>query len=597
MPARRRPTAAPPATCSPPSTRCRSCTAWRGRTTRPVDRLAESLGITPRHRFYSGIGGTTPQVLVDDAADVDPQRRDGPGRDHRRRSARHEAPRQEGRRTRWRGASKPRTRRRSRSRRRSIPAEIAHNVFQAWLTFPIFDVARRARLGIYARRLRARRSASCSRRSARSPRRTRTRGSRSRAQRGGAVDADAEQPPRRLPVHEVRGVDHGRRHGRDGRSSRQPRQGRRTRRARRHGACTCAGGVTRPTRSTWPSTPTCRASPAMKAASDEALRVAGVVDRRRRAHRPVLVLRQSSVNLACDALGIDGDDPRGLTVTGGLPFSRRRGQQLHAALDRHDGRRAARRRRARSASSAASGMHMTKHVLRRVFDDAGRRSPCRPTASVQAAVRRDAPARAHHRHVQPAARAIATLHRRPRPRRRARVGPGDRRPGRRVARLRQGRRRRGLMREMEATEWVGETVEFVAGGRRRQPGEGLKESRGSSRSSHRRRRPHRVRQAQGRAGRVAPDRPARLHAQEPGRRDRRRPRAHRRRRHRLRHAVAASRAATSGATRWSPAACRGPRRPRRSTGSAARRSRRCTSSPRRSCRACTTSRSPAASSR
>ena len=28
------------------------------------------------------------------------------------------------------------------------PAEVAHEVFQAWLTFPVFDVARRARLGI-----------------------------------------------------------------------------------------------------------------------------------------------------------------------------------------------------------------------------------------------------------------------------------------------------------------------------------------------------------------------------------------------------------------------------------------------------------------
>src|SRR5439155_963790 len=27
------------------------------------------------------------------------------------------------------------------------PTEVAHNVFQAWLTFPVFDIARRARLG------------------------------------------------------------------------------------------------------------------------------------------------------------------------------------------------------------------------------------------------------------------------------------------------------------------------------------------------------------------------------------------------------------------------------------------------------------------
>ena len=28
------------------------------------------------------------------------------------------------------------------------PAEVAHEVFQAWLTFPVFDIARRARLGV-----------------------------------------------------------------------------------------------------------------------------------------------------------------------------------------------------------------------------------------------------------------------------------------------------------------------------------------------------------------------------------------------------------------------------------------------------------------
>ncbi|HVT76325.1 MAG TPA: hypothetical protein VHD87_04790, partial [Acidimicrobiales bacterium] len=44
------------------------CMAWSYDA--PVDRLADSLGIAPKHRFYSGIGGTTPQVLVDDAAEA-----------------------------------------------------------------------------------------------------------------------------------------------------------------------------------------------------------------------------------------------------------------------------------------------------------------------------------------------------------------------------------------------------------------------------------------------------------------------------------------------------------------------------------------------
>jgi len=34
----------------------------------PVGRLVERLGVDPRRRYYSGIGGTTPQVLLQDAA-------------------------------------------------------------------------------------------------------------------------------------------------------------------------------------------------------------------------------------------------------------------------------------------------------------------------------------------------------------------------------------------------------------------------------------------------------------------------------------------------------------------------------------------------
>ncbi len=113
----------------------------------PVGRLAAALGISPAHRFYSGIGGTTPQVLVDDVAHaiiagdcdlaivtgaeaLDTVRRlkkagERPQfsyRDPERKPFPFEAP--------------------------FHPAEVAHEVFQAWLTFPVWDVARRARLGV-----------------------------------------------------------------------------------------------------------------------------------------------------------------------------------------------------------------------------------------------------------------------------------------------------------------------------------------------------------------------------------------------------------------------------------------------------------------
>ena len=60
-------------------------------------------------------------------------------------------------------------------------------------------------------------------------------------------------------------------------------------------------------------------SPAMAAASHEALRVGGVaVDDV--AAFDLYSCFGSSLNFACDALGIAPDDPRGLTVTGGLPY-------------------------------------------------------------------------------------------------------------------------------------------------------------------------------------------------------------------------------------------------------------------------------------
>ena len=95
------------------------------------------------------------------------------------------------------------------------------------------------------------------------------------------------------------------------------------------------------------------ASPAMAAASREALTCAGI-DIDDVAHLDLYSCFASSVHLACDALGLDPHDDRGLTVTGGLPVLRRRRQQLHAAQHRHDGRRAPRRPRLASAWSPAS---------------------------------------------------------------------------------------------------------------------------------------------------------------------------------------------------------------------------------------------------
>src|SRR3954453_13984246 len=112
----------------------------------PVARLCERLGASPGHRFYSGIGGTTPQVLMNDAAesilrgDYDLALVTGAeALDTMRRA------KKQGRKLPW-----------SHRNPEKVPfpfeapfhpAEVAHEVFQAWLTFPVFDIARRARLG------------------------------------------------------------------------------------------------------------------------------------------------------------------------------------------------------------------------------------------------------------------------------------------------------------------------------------------------------------------------------------------------------------------------------------------------------------------
>ena len=113
----------------------------------PVGRLADRLGVAPRRRQYSGIGGTTPQLLVQETA---------------ARLSRGELDV-----ALVVGAEALETQRRVRARGDRVaysfppaekpkfpweapfhPAEVAHEVFQAWLTFALFDNARRGHLGL-----------------------------------------------------------------------------------------------------------------------------------------------------------------------------------------------------------------------------------------------------------------------------------------------------------------------------------------------------------------------------------------------------------------------------------------------------------------
>ncbi len=113
----------------------------------PAQRLCERLHVSPSRREQSGIGGTTPQVLVQNAAarlwrgesDValvlggealDTQRR------YKRRGDRFPY------------SFQPEAKAAFPWEAPFHPAEVAHEVFQAWLTFAIFENARRAHLGI-----------------------------------------------------------------------------------------------------------------------------------------------------------------------------------------------------------------------------------------------------------------------------------------------------------------------------------------------------------------------------------------------------------------------------------------------------------------
>jgi acetyl-CoA C-acetyltransferase len=339
------------------------CTAWSYDA--PVDRLADRLGIAPRHRRCSGIGGTTPQVLVQEAAaailrgELDLAAITGAEALETKRQARKRAGRGWADELGW-------------SHRHPAPppfpfeapfhpAEVAHDVFQAWLTFPLFDIARRARLGVapadYERAV-GQLLAPMSEVAAANP----------HAWFPRALSAEhlsTPTPENRLIAYpytkqavSVMDVDMAATvlvasHAAADRLGVPP-----ERRVYLHGWCY----ATDPTYVA--EHPDLSASPAMAAASAEALRAAGTgIDDV--AHLDLYSCFASSVHLACDALGIDPGDPaetRSLTVTGGLPFSGGAGSSylVHSLATMADVLRADPGSR---GLVSGVGMHMTKHVF------------------------------------------------------------------------------------------------------------------------------------------------------------------------------------------------------------------------------------------
>ena len=281
----------------------------------PPGRLAEQLGIEPKHRFYSGIGGTTAQQLVARAAEaILSGERDvvlvtsAEALATQRRAKRH------GRRLEY--SFRPAEKRPFPWEAPLHPAEIAHDVFQAWLTFAVFDNARRAHFGVslddYRREI-GEMMAPLTEIAARNP--------------------DAWFPVARtadeivVPTSDNRMVGYPytkymvavmdvdmaaavivTSHERADALGVPD-----DRRVYLRGWCSATDPVyLAEHREMW-------RSPAMAAAANEALRCAGAtVDDL--AHLDLYSCFASSLNFARDALGIGADDARALSVTGGLPY-------------------------------------------------------------------------------------------------------------------------------------------------------------------------------------------------------------------------------------------------------------------------------------
>ncbi|MGH9307168.1 MAG: acetyl-CoA synthetase, partial [Acidimicrobiales bacterium] len=120
----------------------------------PARRLSERLGITPARCAYSGIGGTTPHRLITGAAgaiargELDTAVVVGGEALHTVRMAKKN------------GESLPWSHRHPQDLPFPFeapfhPAEVAHEVFQAWLTFALFESARRHHRGVEPDRYRS----------------------------------------------------------------------------------------------------------------------------------------------------------------------------------------------------------------------------------------------------------------------------------------------------------------------------------------------------------------------------------------------------------------------------------------------------------
>jgi acetyl-CoA C-acetyltransferase len=320
----------------------------------PAGRLAERLGASPGHRVYSGIGGTVPQVLVAETAEsMQRGELDSALIVGAEALATKKALKRAGERPAW-------------SHRENPPSpfpwtpppavELAHEVFQAWETFPLWDTARRAARGTdlaaYSREL-AELMAAMTPRAAANPHAwrpvaltaeeiaTATAGNRYVGwpyTKHEVSVMDVDMAAALLVTTEAKadalGVPADR---------------------RVYLAASCyaedpAGVAERQDLA---------ASAAMRATGTTALRAAGL-DLEDITCFDIYSCFPSSLTLATDALGLDPLDPRGLSVTGGLPYAGGPGSGylLHGIASAVDRLRAD----GGAAFVTGVGMHLQKHV-------------------------------------------------------------------------------------------------------------------------------------------------------------------------------------------------------------------------------------------
>ncbi|MHB1445360.1 MAG: acetyl-CoA synthetase [Acidimicrobiales bacterium] len=344
----------------------------------PAGRLAEALGVVPARRHYSGIGGTTPHLLIDDAAAAIARGEmdlglvvGGEALDTVRRA------KKEDRRLSW--SYRDPERKAFPFEAPFHPAEVAHEVFQAWLTFAVFDIARRAHLGVepeeHRRRL-GRMLAPMTEVAAGNPHawfRTRR----------CPEDLVEPSPDNRMvgypytkymvavmDVNMAAGLVLASEEKADALGVPSDR-----RVYLRGSAYAEDATYVAEHDPMW-------SSPAMASASRAALEAAGLgIDDV--AHLDLYSCFASSLSFACDALGVAPDDSRGLTVTGGLPFAGGPGSGygLHGTAAMVDVLRAD---PGSSGLVSGVGMHMTKHSF-------GIWSTAPPSADAVARLGRGAP--------------------------------------------------------------------------------------------------------------------------------------------------------------------------------------------------------------